>query len=380
MDDVKGGGNAPCGATTNLDFSPNMKNPQPRYLFVDALRGIASVGVLLTHIVNNEISKSTLERILPVWVKEFCYNGQFGVQVFFVLSGFVIALSLSSKPLTAPRAWNFALRRQLRLDPPYFVALFALMFLHVALGREWPDLKTLALNLTYSHNLVAAPQILGVAWTLCLELQFYAALVAILALDRGFKARENAPFSMLAVHLVWVTALISVSLMRFGTPFQQYAFGPYSWFYFAAGVLSFWCWRGWAPLWTFGTLLLAMTGAALWSFAHKANFVSASFEGIETAIVTALILFVAAGRGALEKWSLGRAAQFAGRVSYSLYLMHAFAVESLMWTTRALWGETVGAWSGFLLALPFSFVVAQIFYVLIEKPSVKWAARFKTKN
>jgi peptidoglycan/LPS O-acetylase OafA/YrhL len=365
----------------NGDFAEiPMRISSPRYLFVDALRGVASVGVLLAHIVNNEISKTTLDRVLPIPIKELCFNGQFGVQIFFVLSGFVIALSLSQKPLTTPRAWNFALRRQLRLDPPYFVALFALMLLHVAFGRAFPDLKTLALNLTYLHNLANVPQILGVAWTLCLEIQFYLAFVVILALDRLFKARENAPFSMFAVHFVWITGLISCYLVQSGTPMQLYALGPFSWFYFAAGVLCFWCWRGWAPLWTFGALLLGMTGAALWSFTHEANFVSASFEGIEAAVVTALILFVAAGRGTLETWSLGRVGQFAGRVSYSLYLMHAFTVEALMWTTRALWGETIGAWSGFLLALPVCFAVAQIFYVLIEKPSVQWAARFKTDS
>lgn len=355
-----------------------MKNP--RYLFVDALRGVASVGVLLAHIVNNEISKATLEEILPRPLQVICYNGQFGVQIFFVLSGFVIALSLSQKPLTWPRALSFGVRRQLRLDPPYFVALFLLLGLHVAFGRGLPDFKILTLNLVYAHNLVHAPQILGVAWTLCLEIQFYAAFVAILALDRKFGRCTDAPFSGLAVHLVWITALISCFAVQIATPFQQYAFGPFSWFYFAAGVLCFWSWRGFAPPWTLGVVILAMAAGAGWSFTRTSSFVSASLQGLGIGLIIALALSVVAERGKLATWSMGRAAQFAGRISYSLYLTHAFTVEALMWTTRALVGEKNGALWGAVLAIPLAFLVAQGFYVAVERPSAKWAARFKERD
>lgn len=354
-----------------------MKNP--RYLFVDALRGVASVGVLLAHILNNEISKTALEQILPRSFQVICFNGQFGVQIFFVLSGFVIALSLSQKPLTWPRALSFGARRQLRLDPPYFVALFLLMGLHATFGRGFPDLKTLALNLFYLHNVTRAPQILGVAWTLCLEIQFYAAFVAILALDRKFGKRTDAPFSGLAVNLVWVTALFSCFAVQIATPFQQYAWGPFSWFYFAAGVLCFWSWRGWAPPWTLGVVILAMAVGALWSFTRPMSFVSASLQGVGIGLLTTLALSVVAERGKLADWSLGRIAQFAGRVSYSLYLTHAFTVEALMWTTRALVGEKNGALWGLWLAIPLSFLVAQAFYLAVERPSAKWAARFKER-
>lgn len=115
-----------------------IKSSAPRYVFVDALRGLASLGVLLAHMVVNGMSKDTLQTLLPTWFQEFCFNGQFGVEVFFVLSGFVIALSLSQKPLSKTRALNFVLRPQIRLDPPYFVALVAFMFLQAAFGKGFP--------------------------------------------------------------------------------------------------------------------------------------------------------------------------------------------------------------------------------------------------
>lgn len=356
-----------------------MKTAMPRYAFVDALRGVAAVAVLLAHLTNNEISKQTLAHSLPHIIKEFCYEGNFGVQVFFVLSGFVIALSLSQAPLTWKRAVNFILRRQIRLDPPYYVAMLLMIALHAAFGRGFPTLKTTALNLIYAHNLVGAPQVLGVAWTLCLEIQFYIAFLLILALDRCWGRAQEAPVSGLAITVVWVTGLISCFLVQIGTPPQLYALGSHSWFYFAAGALGFWCWRGWAPTWTLGLLFLGMTASALWSFfMREASFVSASFEGIETGIVTALLLFIVGQRGKLETISLGRIGQGLGRISYSLYLTHAITVEVVMWTTRAIWGATpMGAVSGFIIALPLAIAVAAGFYLAIEKTSIQWAARFK---
>jgi peptidoglycan/LPS O-acetylase OafA/YrhL len=355
-----------------------MKESSPRLALVDALRGVASLGVLLAHLVTNEVSKDTLSRVLPVSLREFCFQGNFGVQVFFVLSGFVIALSLSQKPLTYSRAANFILRRQIRLDLPYFVAMAGLVWLHAAFGRGWPDFKIVALNLVYVHNLVGAPQLLGVAWTLCLEIQFYAAFIVVLALGRWLgKPREAV--AMLSVHLVWISALVSCFLVQIGTPPQLYALGTHSWFYFAAGALCLWAWRGHAPLWTLGIVVFGMNLSALWAFfSREASFVSASFEGIETAVVITLLLFIAAQRGWIETLSLGKIGQGLGRISYSLYLTHAFSIEGVMWLTREIWGATPqGAITGFVLALPLTILMAWIFYQAIEKPSLHFAARFK---
>jgi peptidoglycan/LPS O-acetylase OafA/YrhL len=370
-----------------------MKTPAPRYALLDALRGVASIAVLLAHLTNNGISRETLAHSLPHFIREICFEGNFGVQVFFVLSGFVIALSLSQEPLTWPRAVNFIWRRQIRLDPPYCVAMAAMIALHGAFGWGWPTLKTVALNLIYVHNLVGAPQILGVAWTLCLEIQFYVAFLLILGLDRWLKKGSapsytgeqpigtvpHGPISWVASTLVCVTGLISCFLVQIGSPPQLYALGSHSWFYFAAGSLSFWCWRGFAPTWTLGLLFLGMTASALWAFfMREASFVSASFEGIETGIVTTLLLFIMAKRGKLGTITLGRIGQGLGRISYSLYLTHALTVEAVMWTTRAFWGATpLGAISGFVLAFPLAILVAFGFYTAIEKPSVQLAARFK---
>src|SRR5260221_4188281 len=91
-----------------------------RFLFVDALRGIASLGVVLFHL---RIHIPLLTSALPGWAVFLLDHGELGVSVFFVLSGFVIAHSVHAERVTIPLAVRFMLRRSLRLDPPYWVSI-----------------------------------------------------------------------------------------------------------------------------------------------------------------------------------------------------------------------------------------------------------------
>ncbi len=76
----------------------------------------------------------------PEWLRAISRYGTYGVQVFFVLSGFVIAHSLRDNPLTRASIGNFMLRRQIRLDPPYWTMLAIALTVSV-LVRLFPALK-----------------------------------------------------------------------------------------------------------------------------------------------------------------------------------------------------------------------------------------------
>jgi peptidoglycan/LPS O-acetylase OafA/YrhL len=67
-----------------------------RLYFIDALRGLAALGVVFYHI-EDAHHIPTVEARLP-WIGYFLEYGHFGVPIFFVLSGFVIALSLDGRP------------------------------------------------------------------------------------------------------------------------------------------------------------------------------------------------------------------------------------------------------------------------------------------
>jgi peptidoglycan/LPS O-acetylase OafA/YrhL len=93
-----------------------------RFVFVDALRGLAALGVVLFH-ANEGHHITELFGYFPHFLQVGLENGSLGVLIFFVLSGFVIAHSLYEQRMSLSLLGRFTLRRSLRLDPPYWVAI-----------------------------------------------------------------------------------------------------------------------------------------------------------------------------------------------------------------------------------------------------------------
>ena len=99
--------------------STERKSASKRLPFIDALRGIAAMWVVIFHIGEGG-QIATLQAVIPAWFNSaFFKSGHFGVPIFFVLSGFVIAHAIGSVRVDGRYALRFITRRRLRLDPPY---------------------------------------------------------------------------------------------------------------------------------------------------------------------------------------------------------------------------------------------------------------------
>ena len=85
-----------------------------RFPFVDALRGFAALFVVLHH-ASQGSHVTGLMAHLPTWVPHVLREGDVGVAVFFVLSGFVISHSVARSRVTLPFVGRFMLRRSIRL-------------------------------------------------------------------------------------------------------------------------------------------------------------------------------------------------------------------------------------------------------------------------
>ena len=96
----------------------------PRFVFVDGLRGIAAMSVVLFHAVEGNHITALYAALPPPLALPLRY-GNYGVAIFFVLSGFVIAHSLSSKNMTVGAAGRFMLKRSVRLDTTLLVRYIA---------------------------------------------------------------------------------------------------------------------------------------------------------------------------------------------------------------------------------------------------------------
>jgi peptidoglycan/LPS O-acetylase OafA/YrhL len=139
---------------------------------LDGLRFFAILGVMVAH--NWQPGRGT-------WIFGRLWWGEFGVRLFFVLSGFLITgILLGGRRVgeVAPErrlhfVRQFYARRFLRIFPIYYLVLIAVVIANVTPARQiWPWLFTYTTNIYYWHHLHWTGHV-GHLWTLAVEEQFY---------------------------------------------------------------------------------------------------------------------------------------------------------------------------------------------------------------
>lgn len=207
------------------------------------------------------------------------------------------------------------------MDPPYLVTLLiAVCWWAKWVPRSLADVSAaihgwrgVLENVFYLQYISGVQPLLGVSWTLCLEIQFYLAFILLLVLGQAgtrFLTRSRmAGGQWVSVGLLLMTGLASLAFW-YPSLANLTFFG--AWFRFSLGVLTFWVLQGQAPRWT------------LWSFTLLIALLAVYTRDLRgtVAIATALMIYVCARRQRMERWLSGRIWQFFGRISYSLYLVH----------------------------------------------------------
>jgi peptidoglycan/LPS O-acetylase OafA/YrhL len=308
---------------TNLNRS-NQKTSIPFRPDIEGLRALAVGLVIASH------------AELP-----FLRGGFVGVDVFFVLSGYLIT-SFLMQEISSSGTVNFArfyARRARRLLPAAITMVLVVCSAEAIIMNplaQFNTLKAAFATVLYSSNLYfahlqlqyfdqhSATNPLLHTWSLAVEEQFYLIWpVLLLLLARTIKSVRGRSIALAAVSLasfvlcVWLTTTNSI-LAFFETPARVWEFGaggllvfiPERWL---GGHRRLWSWLG-------GIGIIALTAGAEWIHASM-------FPGYVAVIpVVGTLLLLLAGVGAPE--SLGprllrtRPAQIIGRLSYSLYLWH----------------------------------------------------------
>jgi peptidoglycan/LPS O-acetylase OafA/YrhL len=366
---------------------PIGSTPQSTRLhFLDVLRGIAALAVVLFHFYSVAVSPihKELASSLPAIVDWICEHLYLGVETFFVLSGFVIAFSMNADTHHLRYALNFILRRSLRLDPLYWTTMAMMLAFYLwQAPAKWHDFyllyggwKGLAANMFYLQNLSLYPaaSVLDVAWTLCLEVQFYLAYLLVLVAGhylgvltkrRGKTVKQV--FVVLASSSVGVWSLVNW-MRRPGNDFDHRA-----WMFFLGVALYFV---------VFGDVALRAALARLLVFAGLLGFAAWFIyrrdpEGIAT-LITATAIFTLGITGRLSTFFACRPLFFAGKISYSIYLVHLVVGGNLLailtkWTA----GSPARAWCAWALAITSTLLSATLLHYLIEAPSNRLSQRLK---
>jgi peptidoglycan/LPS O-acetylase OafA/YrhL len=338
-----------------------------RFKFVDALRGIAAVSVVLFHLKEGKHIPN-LYVLMPKWLQTLFDHGVLGISIFFVLSGFVIAHSLYKQHVTLRLAGRFMLRRSIRLDPPYWVAIAVTLGFAALSAIVLPDKTKLdvtwqqiAAHVVYMQDILQYPEINDVFWTLCLEVQFYLIYVLLLALTQNSSYLTGIMlFVVTGISALWPMGIITTGLW-------PGSFLPL-WHGFLLGANAYWVWR--YPQWLPAFVLFAML-ILVFSFWRSDAF-------SVVCALTACLLWAAAVTGQISQALNWRWLQFLGLVSYSLYLIHnpitgaTFRIGYML-TGRSVWSEAL--W--LVLALVACIAAATIMWRLVESPSMQLARMVK---
>lgn len=328
--------------------------------------------VMLFHFWGN-LPDSSRERI-PTPVAWLLEHGDLGVDIFFVLSGFVIAHSIRHGLFSLSYLGRFALRRSIRLDPPFWVTIA----LEVALIRVGlmvvPTLEThvptfgeVALNATYAYRFFGAAEIIPVFWSLTYEVQFYFILVAGLVALRYLGLLSGRRIAGVLLGLTYVYSLL-VWLTVFPLPITGIFLDR--WFQFGFGVLAWLATYRSLDARLFYVVAVSTLAAAMMLAPNEFRLLA----GVAT-VITGSLLVWAGHRGRMSMLG-GTMIQFLGRISYSLYLLHL----PIGWRVMTLGRMTLepGALMGFVLmaaGIGCSVAAAWIMHVALEAPSMKLARR-----
>lgn len=294
---------------------PETAAPSLRLETLDALRLLAALAVVLFHFGFRGLTLGLTDVSLPAYEPVLKY-GYLGVQLFFVISGFVIAYSAEGRtPL------QFGIARFARIYPT-FVLCMTITFLVVVLFGA-PRLQATpgqwVANLLIKPELIGKQSLDGSYWSIFYEVVFYAWVFVFMAAGR-FK-RANYPAIVIGWLLISVVdrATISSSVLRYLLLTDQSAF-------FCAGLLLYAAFRDGYDRKILALLALCTAVAIFQSLQlaqwNRENY-RVSYSDLAVALACVTIIATVAAAIRFPRLPLPSGLMLAiGGLTYPLYLLH----------------------------------------------------------
>jgi len=332
-----------------------------RFRELDGLRGVAAALVVFSHYTgsHNASYPDDPPPLIDIWW------GGTGVQLFFLISGFVILMSAEA----SKRPSDFVVSRFSRLFPAYWLSLafgvvLAIIFHvpHIPLEPE-----VIAANLSMVQRWFLIPNVMDVYWTLAVEMQFYVLMFVLMVFTMLVYTKSRITDRlMVVVAAIWLAVALIVAIWAFpashgidpqlvATPVKIVlnvtlaAYGPL----FCTGMLAYISRRRGRMHWlTIPAAVVAPITTGLlqnWETAAFIAVICAVFLIVTTRSTTPVLLLPPL--------------QWLGKVSYSLYLTHSVIGLVII---HALW-PYVGRQGAVVIAIAVALLVAWGLYEVAEK-------------
>lgn len=306
---------------------------------IHSLRGFAALLVVLFHVnlntIKNGFSESTLHNIFSI--------GNSGVDIFFVISGFVMIISNWEKRISNLR---FLTDRIKRIWPLYFVLTSLYYSLAVMLPSLFPNIKInlnwylSSITFTSAISNYRAP-ILGQGWSLEYEMLFYL-MFSITLFCRG-----NLKKIILLFGLVLLGVILGIS-----TLFFEFAFGMLAGYLFRQKRVG-----------NLQGLLIAILGFLLIFLSSLSLFL-----GIDRTLIYGIPSFMIIFGLSCTKQVDSRIMKKLGDSSYSLYLSQFFIIPFIFKFSGVIQGLVSNSTILVIMVSGATLVFGHVVYLLVEKP------------
>ncbi|HEY6803194.1 MAG TPA: acyltransferase [Pyrinomonadaceae bacterium] len=324
-----------------------MKQGVGRVGSLDTLRGLSALAVCWYHFSGNRL-------VGPGLIRDSGTYGWLGVDVFFVISGFVIPFALHREGYTFANYRTFLLKRIARLYPPYLASVaigFGLLVLYsVYKGQPHVEFsaRDLLLHLAFLNGFFGRPWLNSIYWSLAIEMQYYL-LIGLLfpILSSGNVGRRYLGYAALVLPVIFLPS--SVFLFHFGSLFLL---GVVT-FQYSSGLLerSEYC------------VLLGVCGLGIFTVLGLPAVFAGAF-----AIVMMRVL----------KQGI-RLTNMLGEVSYSFYLLHSSVGSLILYFMLSLVanGSELEKLFAIVVSVGAAIGVATVAYYLIERPAIRSSAAMR---
>jgi len=318
-----------------------------RVVALDLIRFFAAISVVLYHYVSRPESAA-----FPLF-SEITKFGYLGVPLFFIISGYVIALSANNRTAT-----QFAISRFVRLYPALWTGIiFTVLVTSLFTEDQYSALQLLA-NATLLNEYLGYNSIDGVYWTLVVELKFYACVYLLVT------------FGVFHQYRIWLSIWLGLTIIYaiFKQPFfMGWFISPGYSSFFIAGVAFFLIQSNGKNIFNYTILILSLLVSSTNGYVQAEGFLNnPSFAEKMTSVATIwgfylLLFFLSTGKIDLKNRNLFVTL---GALTYPLYLVHSNAGKALI----DYYSLFVSEEFVIVLVIFLMLIVAWVIHLLIEKP------------
>jgi peptidoglycan/LPS O-acetylase OafA/YrhL len=344
------------------------KPPPTRINNVQALRGFAALLVVLGH------SEFSLPGLLPF--------GTFGVDIFFVISGYIMAMIVARNPE------KFFLRRLIRILPLYWVAtlgVFALaawkpqLMMHTRVNFRELAMSLLFIPFYKGGDVTHPNPVLFVGWTLNYEMFFYVVLALCLRVNRR-------------IATVLASIVLVVVMLACRAAGQRYAatllYGDGIMLEFVLGMLAFSLearasvrraaslrWPAVVGIVAASLMMISIQATHWWPLWPVGREISSG--------VPSFVLILSAGLLSKSGWDTrSKLLVLLGDASYVIYILHTYILDGFERVlARRVPALSISHALGCVLSVSLVSGLSVLLYLKAEKPAVDWLSeKFGTKR